>query len=155
MLTLTQNGPFFWASFAQIRENTTFFEKLWICQILASMDVHLSAKLQKKGMEQSWGMTMNVDFDPKWTLFWAPFAQIRANTISFKKNQNLSDFSLYGCPTSCKLQKKMMKQSWRMIMNVDFDPKWTLFWDPFGLKNDHECWLWPKMDPFLGPFCQK
>ncbi len=53
MLTLTQNGPFFWAPFAQIRANTIFFEKIRICQILASMDVQLSAKLQKKVMEQS------------------------------------------------------------------------------------------------------
>ncbi len=46
-----------------------FFEKIWISQILASMYAQLPAKLQKKVMEQSCGMTMNVDFDPKCTLF--------------------------------------------------------------------------------------
>ncbi len=64
-----------------------FFEKIGISQILASMDAQLPAKLQKRVMEQSWGMSMNVDFYPKWTLFWVPFAQIRANTIFLKKSE--------------------------------------------------------------------
>ncbi len=46
-----------------------FFEKMWISQILASMDAQLPVELQKNVMEQSWGMVMNVDFGPKWTFF--------------------------------------------------------------------------------------
>ncbi len=37
------------------------------------MDAQLPAKLQEKVMEQSWGMVMNVDFNPKLTLFWDSF----------------------------------------------------------------------------------
>ncbi len=50
-----------------------FFEKIWISKILASMDTQLPAQLQKKVMEQSWGMSMHVDFDPKMNSFLGPF----------------------------------------------------------------------------------
>ncbi len=69
------------------------------------MDAQLSAKLQKKLMEQSPVMVMNVDNGQKFKLFWDPFAQIKANTIFFKKSE-LADFNLYGCPTSCKVIEK-------------------------------------------------
>ncbi len=76
-------------------------------------------------------MVMNVDFGPKLTLFGDPFAQIRTNTI-FWKTPKLSHFSLCGCPTSCKVTEKS---------NVTV------------MRKGHECWFWPKMDLFLGPFC--
>ncbi len=52
------------------------------------MDAQLSAKLQKKVMEQSSVMAMNVDSGQKCTPFWDPFAQIRANMIFSKKKLN-------------------------------------------------------------------
>ncbi len=61
-----------------------FFQKIRISQILASMDAQLPAKLQKKVMKQPWGMTMNVDFDPKWTLF-GPFCPNKGKYDFLKK----------------------------------------------------------------------
>ncbi len=83
-------------------------------------------------VNESWGMATNVDFDPKWTLFWAHFSQKRADTIFLKKNMNFSHFSPNGCPTFCKVTQKS---------------------NGIVMRNGHECWFCPKMDPFLGPFC--
>ncbi len=91
-----------------------------------------SRKVTEKVMKQSWGMAMNVDFDTKWTPFWGPFAQIRANTIYFEKIRICQILASMDAQLPAKLQKKVMKQSWGMAMNVDFDPKWTLFWGPFA-----------------------
>ncbi len=72
MLTLTQKWTLFWAPFAKNNGKYDFFEKIRICQILASMGAQLPAKLQKKVIEQSWGMAINVDFDPKMDHFFGP-----------------------------------------------------------------------------------
>ncbi len=52
MLTLTQMDPFL-GPFCQNKGKYDVLEKIGICQILASMDAQLPAKLQKKVMKQS------------------------------------------------------------------------------------------------------
>ncbi len=70
------------------------------------MDAQLPAKLQKKVMKQSRGMVINVDFDPKWTLFWDPFAQIRVNTIFLEKILISQILASMDAQLPAKLQKK-------------------------------------------------
>ncbi len=65
--------------------------------------------------------------------FLGPFCPNKGKYDFFFKNLNLSDFSLYGCPTSCKVTEKGNETVMRngMAMHVDFDPKLTLFLGPF------------------------
>ncbi len=78
-----------------------FFKKIWISQILASMD----AKLLKKVMEQSWGIAINVFV---WTNgpFLGPFCPNKGKYDFFLENPASSLFYIYGCPTSCKILEK-------------------------------------------------
>ncbi len=70
------------------------------------MDAQLSAQLQKKVMEQSSGMAMNVELGKKCTLFCDPFAQIRANTFFFKKIWISQILASIDVQLPAKLQKK-------------------------------------------------
>ncbi len=85
-----------------------FLKNIWISQNLASMDVQLPAKLQKKVMEQSCGMTMNVDFDPKMHPFSGPFCPNKGKYEFFEKIWIFQMLASMDVQLSAKLQKKVM-----------------------------------------------
>ncbi len=53
------------------------------------MDAQLPAKLQKKVIEQSWGMAMNVGFGPKMDNFLGPFFPNKGKYSYFEKKSEL------------------------------------------------------------------
>ncbi len=71
------------------------------------MDAQLTAKLQKKVMKQSWGMVMNVDFDPKWTFF-GPFRPNKGKYEFFEKIWISQILASMDVQLPAKLQKKVM-----------------------------------------------
>ncbi len=72
------------------------------------MDAQLPAKLHKKVMKQSWGMVMNVDFDPKMAPFLGPFCQNKGKYDFFEKIWICQILASMDAQLPAKLQKKVM-----------------------------------------------